>query len=216
MLMQQFGVQGIPAVFAVRRRAGPAALPGRRRRGADPRDPRPARRRSPSSASASPASRSTRTPSPGPRPPRPQAPGRTVRRCCSKPPCRRLDAGDLGGAVQAYKNVLSRRPGQHRGQTRPGPGRVAPAGAGRRPAAGAQGRRREAAGRAGADRRGRPGSGRRPCRGRVRAAHRDRAAHGGRRPGRRTACGCWSCSRSSARTTRGWSAARRALARALF
>ena len=37
MLMQQFGIQGIPAVFAVVAGPGAAALPGRGPRGADPR-----------------------------------------------------------------------------------------------------------------------------------------------------------------------------------
>ena len=131
MLMQQFGVQGIPAVFAVV--AGQAlplfqgAAPEAQIRETLDQLVQVAEQRFGITGAAR-RRRGRGEPARGGRRPR-RRPVRTTR--CSRPPYQALDAGDLGGAVQAYKNVLERRPGQHGGQARSGAGRVAAAGAGR-------------------------------------------------------------------------------------
>ncbi len=98
-----------------------------------------------------------------------------------------LDAGDLAGAVRAYKNVLADDPAHPEAKLGLAQAELLQRVQGMDPQKVRQGSRREAEGRRRADRRRRPGPGGRARRGRLRAADRHRAAHGGRRPGRRTA-----------------------------
>ena len=187
MLMQQFGVQGIPAVFAVvagqalplfQGAAGEAQI----RQTLDQLVQVAEERFGLTGLTVDPDAE-----------PGAAAAGRSryARRRRTTPlleaAVRALDAGDFGGAVQAYKNVLSDDPGNTEAKLGLAQAELLQRVQGldpqqvRKDAAEKPGRR------AGADRRRRPGSGGRSCRGRVRAAHRDRAAHRGRRPGRRTA-----------------------------
>lgn len=102
-----------------------------------------------------------------------------------------LDANDFGGAAQAYRNVLADDPGNTEAKLGLAQAELLTRVRDMDP----QQVREDAAGkphgRPGADRRGRPGPGRRSCGGRVLPAGRDGPPDGGRRPGRgaRTAAG---------------------------
>ena len=192
MLMQQFGIQGIPAVFAVV--AGQAlplfqgAAPEAQIRQTLDQLVQVAEERfgltgvavDPDAAGPAAAE---------------QAPPAGPYDALLEAAVQALDAGDFGGAVQAYKNVLSDDPGNTEAKLGLAQAELLARVKDLDPAQGAPGGRREAGRRERPDRGGRPGSGRRSCGGRLRPLGRGGAPHGGRGPGRRAT--------AAARTLRG-------------
>ena len=193
MLFQQFGVQGIPAVFAVV--AGPGACRSSRalapedqiRQALDQLVAVAEQRFGIVGAEVLPG-RPTRPPRSPPRPATPQEPALAAAH-------EALDAGDLGGAVQAYKNVLADDPANAEAKLGLAQAELLGRVQGPDHAAGARGGRRAARGRRG------PAA---PPPTSTSSAVTSRTPSavwwrpcGGRRvtTGRPRGCDCWSCSR---------------------